>query len=246
MPVFFIEPDAIRDNHIIIAGSLGHHLVDSLRVQKGEQLWFAEPGGPRYHAQVTRVERRQLTASIISQFHPPLPPGPHITLGIALIKNEHLEWAIQKATELGVARFMPLVTHRVVVRPRAQRAANRIARWQSIAREAAQQSMRWDIPEVTPPEPFENWCARQRQAECRLLLWENPQGSVLGETLRDRPKPKTVALAIGPEGGYDKDEVKLAQDQGFEVVSLGPRILRTESAAIAALTILQYEWGDVG
>jgi 16S rRNA (uracil1498-N3)-methyltransferase len=106
--------------------------------------------------------------------------------------------------------------------------------------------MRWEIPEVTEPVSFASWCAQQTHADIRLLLWEDPQAAVLRGQLHDRPRPKIVVLAIGPEGGFDPDEVKTAHGNGFTIVSLGARILRTESAGLAALTILQYEWGDLG
>jgi 16S rRNA (uracil1498-N3)-methyltransferase len=245
MPVFFIEPGSIRDNHIVITGALGRHLVGSLRLRTDEMLWLGEPGGSRYHARVTQTEGDSLRASIISKLPCPATPGLQITLGIALVKNEHLEWAIQKATELGVSRLVPLVTRRSVVRPPVGRTSNRLTRWQTVAREAAQQSMRWEIPDVTEPEAFETWCAREKST-CRLLLWENPQGRLLRDSLRGIPNPETIAVAIGPEGGFDDQEVTRAQHKGFETVSLGPRILRTETAVLATLAIIQHEWADLG
>ena len=246
MPVFFIEPGAIQDDCVAITGPLAYHLIESLRVQPGEEIWLAQSGGPRYRARVLCADPGRLTAAIL--FRSELPPAssPHITLGLALVKREHMDWAIQKATELGVARLVPLITSRTVVRVRAERIPNRLVRWRAIAREAAQQSMRWEIPEVTEPESFEIWCEKERQAMCRLLLWENPQGKLLRESLRGKPTPATLAMAIGPEGGFDAEEVTKAQQSGFETVSLGSRILRTESAVLATLAIIQYEWGDLG
>ena len=245
MPVFFVEPGAIHDNHITITGALGHHLVESLRIQSHEEIWLGEAGHARYRARVLKTERGRLTAEILSRSVAPPPTIPRITVGLALIKSEHLDWAIQKATELGVARLVPLVTRRSVIRPRAERVSKKTERWKSVAREAAQQSMRWDIPTVTEPEPFESWCEQEPVTSCRILLWENG-GVLFREKLRGKPRPESVALAIGPEGGLTPEEVAHAQAHGFEPVSLGPRILRTESAVLAALAIVQYEWGNVG
>ena len=245
MPVYFIEPGAIKDNCVTIAGPLAHHLTDSLRVQPGEEIWLAESGGPRYRSRVLCADPGRLTATILSRSELPPASTPHITLGLALVKKEHMDWAIQKATELGVARLVPLTTSRTVVRVRAERIPNRIVRWGAIAREAAQQSMCWKIPEVTEPQLFEIWCEHEKSS-CRLLLWENPQGRLLRESVRSRPSPATVAVAIGPEGGFDAEEVTKAQQRGFETVSFGSRILRTESAVLATLAIIQYEWGGLG
>jgi 16S rRNA (uracil1498-N3)-methyltransferase len=157
-----------------------------------------------------------------------------------------MEWAIQKATELGVARLVPLLTARTVVRPKAGQANRLRTRWQRIALEAAQQSMRWDIPTVMEPVSFDTWCADPGQDACRWLLWEEPGRTLLRNRLRGQPRPDSVTLAIGPEGGFDASEVELAKRHGFEVVSLGDHILRTESAVLAALAIVQYEWGNLG
>ena len=246
MPVFFIEPEEIQGDGITLTGPLAHHLVDSLRIRPGEELWLGQSGGPRFRTRVIRADPGRLTADILSRFDPPSASSPYTTLGLALIKSEHMDWAIQKATELGVARLVPLVTARTVIRLRPERIPNRTARWRAIAREAAQQSMRWELPEVTEPEAFATWCEQERKTMCRLLLWEHPHGQRLRESLRGRQKPETIAVAIGPEGGFDDEEVTRAQRCGFENVSLGTRILRTESAVLAALAIIQYEWGDVG
>ena len=246
MPVFFIEPEAIQGDGITLTGSLAHHLVESLRIQPGEELWLGHSGGLRFRARVIRADPGRLTADIISSSDPPPASSPHITLGLALIKSEHMDWAIQKATELGITRLVPLVTARTVIRLSPERIPNRTARWRAIAREAAQQSMRWELPEVMEPKPFATWCEQERETMCRLLLWEDPQGRRLRESLRGRQKPEAMAIAIGPEGGFDDEEVGRAESCGFEKVSLGRRILRTESAVLAALAIIQYEWGDVG
>jgi 16S rRNA (uracil1498-N3)-methyltransferase len=246
MPVFFIERRAIHGETVSITGPLARHLKGSLRIRPGETVWLGEAGGPRYHVAVTAADRDQLTGRILSQTSPPPLSGPRVTLGFALIKGEGMEWAIQKATELGVARLVPLITARTVVRPRSGRAGQQTRRWQSIALEAAQQSMRWDMPIVAEPVSFEAWCAASDKSACRLLLWEKPNGTLLRDRLRGQPRPEAVTLAIGPEGGFAPHEIEQATQNGFEAVSLGSRILRSESAVLAALALVQYEWGDLG
>jgi len=246
MSVFFIERGAIRETTVSVTGPLARHLKGSLRVRPGENVWLAEAGGPRYEVRITAADRDRLAGRVLSEIPPPPPRLPRITVGIALIKGDGMDWAIQKATELGAERIVPLITARTVVRPKAARTDQQARRWRSIALEAAQQSMRWDVPAVAEPVAVTAWCAESDSTACRLILWEKPGGLPLRKRLAGKPRPESVVLAIGPEGGFDPGEIETAERAGFEAVSLGTRILRSESAVLAALTIVQYEWGDLG
>lgn len=246
MPVYFVEPEALRNGRVTIAGTLAHHLSVSLRVRPRELLWLGVADGPRYQARISTSARDRVEAEIVLELQPPPINTPQITLGLSIVKGAHMDWAIQKAAELGVARLVPLITARSVVRPRSGSTDHQTERWQSIAREAAQQSMRWNIPVVSSPTSFNTWCTATDLAPCRLLFWEDPGGKTLRDRLRGTPRAESVAMVIGPEGGFEQDEVERAVGRGFELVSLGPRILRTESAVLAAMVILQYEWGNLG
>jgi 16S rRNA (uracil1498-N3)-methyltransferase len=246
MPVFFIERGAIQGATVSLTGPLARHLKGSLRVQPGEHVWLAEAGGPRYEVRVTVADRDRLAGRVLSEIPPPPLRLPRITVGLALIKGDGMDWAIQKATELGAARLVPLITARTIVRPKAPRTGHQTQRWQSIALEAAQQSMGWEVPSVAEPSSLADWCAESASTPCRLILWEKPGGLSLRDRLRGQPRPDSVALAIGPEGGFEPGEIELAERSGFEAVSLGSRILRSESAVLAALSLVQYEWGNLG
>ena len=246
MPVFFIERGAIQGETVSITGSLSRHLKGSLRVRPGENVWLAETGGPRYEVRITAADRDRLTGQVLSEIAPPPPACPRIAVGFGLIKGDGMDWVLQKATELGAAQLLPMITARTVVRPNAARTDQQMRRWQSIALEAAQQSMRWDVPAVAEPAPFNAWCAESDSTACRLILWEKPGGLALRKRLCGNPRPESVVLAIGPEGGFEPGEIETAERSGFEAVSLGARILRAESAVLAALAIVQYEWGDLG
>lgn len=246
MPVYFVEPETLRNGRVTIAGTLAHHLSVSLRIRPGELLWLGVADGPRYQVRIIAAGRNHVEAEVVAESQPPPITTPQITLGLALIKSSHMDWAIQKSAELGVARLVPLTTARSTIRPRPGSTDHQRERWQSIAREAAQQSMRWNIPVVSAPTSFKTWCANADLGPCRLFFWEDPRGAALRDRLRGKPQPDSVTMVVGPEGGFEQAEVEGAVSSGFELVSLGPRILRTESAVLAALAILQYEWGDLG
>lgn len=246
MPVFFIERGVLQGNTVSLSGPLARHLKGSLRVHPGEHVWLAEPGGPRYQVCITAADRDRLTGQVLSTIPSPPPHLPRITVGLALMKGDGMDWAIQKATELGAARLVPLITARTIVRPKAPRAGHQTQRWQSIALEAAQQSMGWEVPAVAEPSSLADWCAESASTPCRLILWEKPGGLSLRDRLRGKPRPDSMTLTIGPEGGFEPGEIELAERSGFEAVSLGTRILRSESAVLATLAIVQYEWGNLG
>lgn len=167
-----------------------------------------------------------------------------VTLVHGMAKMDAMEMVIQKSVELGVKAVIPLVTRRSVNQPASDRWANKAKRWQKIAEEAAEQSGRAWVPIIHPPQHWSNLEGLLPEGS-RYLFWENPKEQRrLGQQLL---ASKSVTLLIGPEGGFDPEEVHLARDLlGFTTLSLGPRILRTETAAISVLTAVQILWGDMG
>lgn len=187
----------------------------------------------------------ELTAHIQDRTHGPDETCPRILLAQALLKGEHMDWIVQKATELGVYGIVPLITHRGVVRPQATRISGQVSRWQRIALEAAQQSEQWHIPGIEPPCGSRKFFM-DRAAPLKLMLVERAGGESF-RTLPLNSNPQdTIVLAIGPEGGWSTDELTVAGEQGFRSTTLGTGILRSETASLAALTILQSRLGKLG
>jgi 16S rRNA (uracil1498-N3)-methyltransferase len=170
---------------------------------------------------------------------------PDVTLIQALTKGDKLDMVVQKATELGVARVIPATSARSVPRLEAMRAIGRRTRWQKIAREAARQSGRPDVPEIEPVTALETAVASTHREALKLMLWEGAREHSLREVLPAN-RPSRIVIAIGPEGGFAAEEVDAARASGFVTVGLGPRILRTETAALVALSILGFALGDLG
>lgn len=246
MPVFFISADQIRDDLVTISSPLHHHLRTSLRYQVGNELWVGDDRRRRYRIRLTHIDARQLIGEVVEEQAGPAPKAPPLVLGQALLKGERMDWVIQKATELGIARMVPLVTKQTVVRPRTGRIDAQQERWERIALEAAQQSERWDIPTMEKPCDLGEFCQAQASAAARLILQERGVKHGLSSVSLPREPTATIVLVVGPEGGWREDELAVTATSGFTPVSLGERILRAETATLAALAILQSRLGELG
>ncbi|NWF74072.1 MAG: 16S rRNA (uracil(1498)-N(3))-methyltransferase [Nitrospirae bacterium] len=239
MSTFFVDPDAITPPTIRITGDLLHHLRNSLRIHPGDSLTLNDASGTRYSVEVTRVSSQAIDSHIIDQQVEPTGRTSPIVLGQALIKGDKMDWVIQKATELGVATIVPLYSIHGVIKSNPERTDHQRARWNRIARDAAQQSERWTIPTIADPIHVAEICRQYTASPLKSMLMERSSSSSLATISLPQDRSHSIVLLIGPEGGWAANEQRLAQEQGFLQLSLGPRILRAETAAIAALSILQ-------
>lgn len=245
MPVYFISSDQIDQKKIEIGKSLAHHLQDVLRVKVGERLLLVDEQPKRYHAKVVESLPGRLVLAIESEERSP-PARSMIRLGVGLLKGEKMDWVLQKATELGAAVFSPLLTHRVIARPGPDRFPHQRERWTKIITEAAQQSGRWEVPRIDFPLDLETFLAESAPG-FKFIFYESAPAGPLRKKIAEaidafRPDaPVQGTLLIGPEGGWEQSEVDRAVQKGYSVLSLGERTLRAETAALAALSIVQYE-----
>lgn len=245
MPAFFVASEQVIGTTVVIRGDLLRHLRASLRVRPGEELRLTEGHVRRHLVRVESVTPDTLIASVLDSSQRPTGKTPTVILGQALLKHDQMDWLIQKATELGITSIVPLVTTRGVVRPNDTRIKAQRDRWNRIAFEAAQQAERWDIPQVMDPQGWRDWVSVVPSDSRRLLLHERRRSIALS----DIPFPETVdhlfVLAVGPEGGWAQEETDVADRAGFQSVSLGERILRAETAALAGLSVLQGRLGQL-
>jgi 16S rRNA (uracil1498-N3)-methyltransferase len=244
MPTFFVASEAVVPPTVRITGPLLRHLRESLRLQAGEALIVTDDHGVRYRTEITEVTSGALVGRILETLSAPGKTGPTIVLAQALLKGEKMDWVIQKATELGVDRIAPILAHHSIVRPRADRIEHQRARWHRIALEAAEQSERWSVPVINDPATVSQVLSTSKTAASKLLLAERCDGASLTRAPLDATKGE-VWLLIGPEGGWEDKEMQQALEQGFVAVTMGPRILRAETAAIAALSVLQSRLGGL-
>jgi|SRR5579863_2125578 len=246
MPTYFIRSEQIRSGQLSVGGPLAHHLREVLRLRIGERLHLIDEGMRGYLAEIKSVERDQIRVLLLKELVSPPFSSLSISLGQAILKGDKMDWAIQKGTELGVSRIVPLITGRTVVRPSEGKRTLQRDRWQKIALEAAQQSGRWDVPRVEPVETLNEFLAGAPKEALRLLPWEKEAPGAGRAFLLEQGAPAAVVALVGPEGGFLDEEVSRARGSGFHSISLGPRVLRAETASVVLLALLQHYWGDLG
>lgn len=243
---FFVPPDAFADGSAVITGDLFRHMARVLRLKIGTPVVLADGAGNEFAGTIEEVGKEKLVVTLDrSSVAAAATAGPGITLYQGLPKGDKMELILQKTTELGVAEIIPFAAARSVARIRKGEETGKLARWQRIAREAARQSGRPSVPRVSLAGDLAE-AVRLSRHSVRLLLWEEEKGNRLRETLAGLPVPETIALIVGPEGGLSAEEAATAKESGFIPVSLGERIVRTETAGLAMIAILQFYWGDLG
>lgn len=241
LPRFFISADQVTPASITISGEDVHHIAIVLRMKPGALLVLSDGKGTDYTARITSVDRHEVKTEIVSSVRREA-SRPRVTLAQGLPKSDKMDFIMQKATELGVSSIAPVVTERTIVKVRDQE--KRVARWQKICREAAMQSNRPDIPHVHQIRKLSDFLAGLSSLPAGALLllpWEEatePVKQILKRTLQ----AESVITLIGPEGGFSLQEAERTRAAGFHPVSLGPNILRTETAALAVLSMINYEF----
>ena len=245
MPVFFVSPECIDQQTISVIGDVLVHLRDSLRITVGETLWLNNGQGVRYRVEITDVSKRAVTGRICETFEEPLRQTPRLILGQSLLKGEKMDWVIQKATELGVSEIVPLQTRHSIVQLKADRVDNQLARWQRIALEAAQQSEQWRLPTVSKPQSLSALLTSRATPTTTFMLAERREGKGLQGVELPQGVNRSLLILIGPEGGWSKEEMGIAGQAGVVPLTLGQHILRSETAAIAAISILQSRLGTL-
>lgn len=216
------------------------HVAQVLRMRVGEPLVLFNGEGGEYQATITATGRRDVAVSIDSFDPVDRESRLDITLVQCVSKGERMDYTVQKAVELGVSHILPLLSERSVVKLDAERWDKKLEHWRGIAASACEQSGRTRLPEVAPVQKLDAWLAT-RDAALRLVL--APTESV---SLKALPPAASIALLIGPEGGLSDNEIAAARRAGCVGIGLGPRVLRTETAGVAALAALQLLWGDLG
>jgi 16S rRNA (uracil1498-N3)-methyltransferase len=247
MARLFVEPARLADELVVLTDEDHRYLTRVLRLAPGDVVTLFDGMSVEATARITRVGPRALELKIEERHGVASFDRPYVTLIQGLAKGDKLELVVQKATELGVMRVIPVTTKRAVARLDAGqlRTLSRRQRWQKIARDAARQSGRLDVPEIEGVNSLGTALAAVPKEALKLMLWEGARQTGLKSVLPPEI-PKQIVIAVGPEGGFAPEEVEEARGHGFVPVGLGPRILRTETAALVTLAILGFTLGDLG
>ena len=241
-PRLFTDQSLTPGDQVVLKGDVAQHLGRVLRARAGDHIGLFNGDGQEFAAQVLTVGKREITVDIGSAATPDTESLVRTTLGLCLSKGDRFDWAIQKATELGVGAIAPLYSERVDFNIPPDRIEKRIAHWQQIAISACEQCGRVRIPAVSTPQPLQQW-VQSVAAEHKWVLHCDDHGAP--KPVAGVATPADAALLIGPEGGLTDQEVARACENSFEVLQLGPRVLRTETAPVVALSALSVMWGEM-
>jgi len=242
MPRFYCPPPLPQGDRCELPPEAAHHASRVLRLRAGDAVQIFDGEGNALDARIRDIAGKRVGLECLR----PLPPEPlaqlEIVLAQAMSSSEKMDWVVQKATELGAAVIQPVQTQRSVAKLTAERAAKRGEHWRGVTVAASEQCSRNRLPEIAAPLDLDDWLARVAHIDATKLILL-PDGA---SHLTDLPSPTgRVILLVGPEGGFNPEEAAMARQAGFTAVLLGPRVLRTETAAIAGLTALQLLWGDL-
>lgn len=244
MQRFFVEPCQIDEkaHQIHITGNDVKHIVNVLRMKPGEELWISDGEKKEYHCVIETADSQEVVLKILYAQEPDYELPCRIYLFQGLPKADKMELIIQKAVELGAYEIIPVETKRCVVRLDGKKAAKKTERWQQIAESAAKQSKRMLVPSVHSVMSYREALAYARELDVQLIPYELAEGMAETKEILGRIRPgQSVGIFIGPEGGFEEDEVAAAVSAGASPITLGKRILRTETAGLAILSVLMFQ-----
>ncbi|MDQ2084991.1 16S rRNA (uracil(1498)-N(3))-methyltransferase [Herbivorax sp. ANBcel31] len=247
MSRFFVNGENIFPDSIDITGEDVVHIKKVLRLKNGDNITVSDGMGTDYYVKIEKIDSDKVTTKIINSEKNKSEPSVNITLFQALPKSDKMDFIIQKGVELGAKKIVPVITERTVVKiSKNKDYKKKHQRWNRISMEAAKQCKRGRVPQIEYPMTFKDAIDSLTDESLKILPYEKEKSIKMKRILSNKSNIKDIFIFIGPEGGFSDNEIELAFNSSVSTVSLGPRILRTETAGIVVLSILMYELGDVG
>lgn len=248
MHKFFVEESNIIDDICLIEGEDVKHIYKVLRLKEKEQISINNCNGVEYLGEIEEINKKEVKVRLLEKIdlNNESPIKVHLFQGLP--KAAKMDLIAQKCTELGIHEITPIITERVIVKGNESSEFKKVDRWNRIALEACKQSKRSIIPTIEQPIDFEELLATLDSFHLVIVPYENEEnhGMKYVKSQIDTESVKDVAIIIGPEGGFEETEIKALKDKGAHIITLGPRILRTETAGFVALSLIMYELGDLG
>ena len=247
MRYFYMDSSVATQSVVTIDGSEAHHIKNVLRLKAGDHLKLFDGTGAEYEAIISSLEAATVEVEIQRKLQSDAISGIRILVAQAFLKEKKMDDLVRKLTELGIAGWIPFFSRRTIARPDKKRLAGRLQRWNRIAAEALKQCRRKNMLEIFEPLGFEAMLEFGKDCDLKIVFWENETTSVsryFGSSTDNQLN--SIMVMLGPEGGFTDQEISRARQAGFVTAGLGPRILRAETATLAACTLIQYLFGDMG
>jgi 16S rRNA (uracil1498-N3)-methyltransferase len=245
MARFYVACPQVEDGILKVEGDEVRHIRKVLRLRRGDEIHVFDGSGMEYEGTIAEEGHFSISIRVRNIFPSQTESDLEITLAQSLLKGEKMDYLVQKAIELGIKRIVPFFSSRSIPLLEEAKRLNRHKRWEKIAIGASKQCGRGGLPRIDPPGSFSGMLESAPKESLRLILWEK-EGKRLKEVLGKEEGRKEVFFIVGPEGGLSQEEVEEAEKAQFIPVTLGKRILRSETTSLCLLSILQYEWGDMG
>ena len=243
---FFVEGEPLKPGERLVAGKRAHHLTRVLRLGVGDSVVLFDGSGREFPAEILEVGRQRIRVKVSSGKRIDRESPLNLMLALGLSKPSIMDLIVQKVTELGVNEIVPVQTERTQGWSAGTKDLARIKRWGRIAQEAARQSGRNVVPRIWPPTDYTSLLKQTDNKDVKLICWEGEKKENLRQALKGKRKAHQACVLVGPEGGFSEKEAKEAASAGFQSVSLGRRVLRTETAVIVVIGLIQYKFGDLG
>ena len=243
---FFVQEINEKDGFLTIAGSEAKHITRVLRMRKGDRLILMDGKGARFQAVIESAGHKEVLVKLEKPIPGPPSSPTKIILCQALLKSRSMDYVVQKTSELGVHSILPFSSERTVVNLEKSKFDNKRRHWEEIAQNAAKQSDREVPADVGPLFSLKDLVKKWKQKDAiKAIMWEEEGAKDLKSILQGTSKMRQFVGIVGPEGGFTRKEIQVAKDAGFNPISMGYRVLRSETAAITLVAIIQYEWGDL-
>jgi 16S rRNA (uracil1498-N3)-methyltransferase len=240
---FYAAPSSFTETSVRLDSDEAHHLTRVLRLGSGARAFVFDGEGVEHECEVARVAKHEVDLNLLRRLDDVVESPLRLTLAQALIKGDKFDWVIQKATELGATRIVPLITEHSDIKRAEERTGQRLQRWRRISLEALKQCGRRRLVEICEPAPFDEFCGSAARDAC--LIFSERSGGSLAEVSAKLRDANQLSLCVASEGGWSERELQMAASCGLTPVSLGSRILRTETAAIVAVSLAQHLFGDL-